>query len=229
MTRQPKSTRHRCPAAKTTEFRRLSRRGLTLAEVTISALLVGLVITASLRSIGAVFRTWRTASEQTQSHALVEQLLNEILPQSYEDPDETPVFGHEAGESQSPTSRTDFDDLDDYDDWTASPPQSPTGAPLAGFSGWSREARIEKLNASSYTSIPDSAQDQGLRMITITVTDPHGVSVTGVAYRSTDGGSQQAAGVDVTIVTWVGCDLQIGAGGRTLSSGTHLTNHAEDQ
>ena len=206
-----------------------SRRGITLAEVTISALLVGLVVVASLRSVGAVVRTWQVAAEDSGGEALAQQLLREILLQSYEDPNETPDWKHEPSENQSPTTRADFDDLDDYDDWSASPPQHPDGTPLTTYTGWIRSVIVQKLNDNNYNAMADNKADRGLRRITVTVQDGSGQTFTAMTYRSDLGGSRQPIGVDTTIVTWVGCNLQLGSSGESVSAGTHITNHAEDQ
>ena len=75
------------------------RSGLTLAEVAISTLIVGLMMVASLKSVGGVYTTWTAAAEKHDGIALADQLLEEIMQSEYEEPDETPIFGVESGES----------------------------------------------------------------------------------------------------------------------------------
>ncbi len=205
-----------------------SRPGVTLAEVAISALLVGLLVVASLNSVGSTVRTWRLAAEDASGDALAQQLLREIMLQSYEDPNETPVWKHEPSEIPSAATRVEFDDTDDYDDWTASPPQHPNGEPVSGYDGWARSVIVRKLH-KDFRPHSDSHRDDGLREIIVTVEDPQGQIATAQAYRSAQGGSSQPIGTDQTVVTWVGCDLVLGAGGPSVSAGTLITNHAESQ
>ncbi len=205
-----------------------SRSGVTLAEVAISALLVGLLVVASLNSVGSTVRTWRLAAEDASGDALAQQLLREIMLQSYEDPNETPVWKHESSEPHAAATRVEFDDTDDYDDWTASPPQHPSGESLSGYDGWQRSVIVRKLH-KDFDSVKDSHRDHGLREIIVTVTGPQGQTATARAYRSETGGSSQAMGADRTVVTWVGCDLILGADGPSVSTGTFITNHAESQ
>jgi Tfp pilus assembly protein PilW len=203
--------------------RRHRRRGLTLAEVAISTLLTGLVMVGALRCVGAVWRTWEVAADRNAGTALASQLLDEVLSQPYAEAGGG--FGPEAGE----TTRAGFDDVDDFDNWTESPPADAAGNPLAGLAGWIRSVDVKKLAKNSYTETPDGSGDKGLRKITVTVTDPGSRTHTTVAFRSSVAGTLQPQGVDVTIVTWVGCNLRVGAAGQAVSTGTTVSNHAEDR
>jgi len=74
------------------------KRGLTLLEVTISTLLVGMLIVACLRVTGGALRTWYGVRTQYDRQMLASQLMDEILQTSYEDPDGSPDFGVEVDE-----------------------------------------------------------------------------------------------------------------------------------
>lgn len=204
-----------------------ARVGVTLAEVAISTLLVGVLMVAALRTVESSLMTWQSAAGSGEASALGSQILNEVLALRYEDTGTAPDFGLETGENTG--NRSLFDDVDDYDGWTASPPQDRAGNALPGFAGWSREVEIKKLDATTHAVLAPTAPDQGLRQICVTVTPPSGDEITVVAWRSSAAGTQQPLGVDQTIVTWVGCDLQLDPGDDVLSAGTAVNNHAEDQ
>lgn len=204
------------------------RRGLSIAEVVVSTLLIGMVLTAALASVGAAARTTTAAAEGNDALSLAKQLLEEMNAMPYEDGNQTPVFGLESGESAGAGVRNLFDDLDDYNDWTDSPPKDRAGVAISGFTGWTRVTDVQKVGLSSYTILPDPSTDPGLRLIQVTVTSPTGRTRTLQAYRARAGGALQPQGVDQTLVTWVGVNLQVGSG-NPVFSGVSVLNHAGDQ
>lgn len=200
-----------------------SRQGLTLAEVALSTLIVGLMMIASLKSVGGVYTTWTSAADKYDGISLADQLLDEIMQSEYEEPDATIQFGTETDES--PSSRANWDDVDDYAAWTASPPKKKNGAPIPGWNGWTRTSVVQLASVSNPSVVP--ASDEGLKLITVTVTDPHGNTTTRQALRSRWGTLQQAPLVDSTWVTEV--DIQLTTGSEASVSGTaSLPNAAED-
>jgi hypothetical protein len=183
--------------------------------VVVSTLLVGLLLTASLVSVGAAARSTYTAANNGQAISLARQLLDEITVLPFEDPSQTPVFGLESGESIGPTGRTLADDIDDYALWNENPPTDRNGNPLAGFDGWTRSVQITPINGAA------------MYQILVTVNSP-ATSTSLTAYRSKVGGYVQSQGVPQTLVTWVGISLQSGTGD-AVSGGLSLINHAADQ
>ncbi len=211
-----------------TRTQRAKRRGgLSLVEVVVSSLLVGLVMVASLRSTGAVFRTWSVAADQAVGQAIVQHLMSEVIQARYEDPEETPVFGHEPAEAQSPTNRNDFDDVDDYHGWSVSTPEQKDGTPLSDYASWQRDVTIALVDPDDPTTV--SGTDEGLKRITVTATSPQGQQTTLVALRSRLGMLEQAPSFDTTFVTGIGSSLKIGSDGIPVHTGTHVGNHASDQ
>jgi len=200
-----------------------SRNGLTIAEVAISSLLVGLLVVASLRASGGVIRVWTAASDEYQSALLVDQLMAEILQNGYEEPDDTPIFGLESGEAGG--RRVMWDDLDDFDVWTSSPPTSPDGTVLSGFSGWTRAVTVRLAALSDPALTP--GRDEGLKLIQVTVTAPSGETIVRQALRSRWGHFDQQPLVDVTWVTSVNTSVTLQAG-PTAATQTCLSNSVED-
>ena len=212
--------------AKASRDRLRSRGGLTLVEVSISTLIVGLLMVASLQSVANIGRTWTITNQLVDGQGLAQELIREILAQGYSDPTDpnATTWGLETGE----TTRATFDDIDDYSGWTESPVKNAAGTALAGYTGWTRSVLVDKLNADSYITVPNNSADQGLRAVTVTVTSPTGKTTAAKVYRSKVGGTQQSLSADATFVTWVGCTLKLGTNA-PATTGVSLSNHAEDQ
>lgn len=205
-----------------------ARRGLTLMEVAISTLLVGLLMVSALKTTGAVFRGRSHIADEADAVGLAQELMSEILAQEFEDPDQDPpVFGPDPGETAVPNSRQDFDDVDDYNTWSSSPPRHKgSSTTRSEFTGYQRTVAVVHADPDNPTTT--SGTDKDLKRITVTVAPPVGQTVTLVAFRSKWGVLQQAAGVDQTVTTWVGSELQIGTGTPKVIQGTNIANHAED-
>lgn len=212
---------------KKTSTIRNPRKGISLIEVAISSFLIGMLTIAALKTSGGVMQTWTQVKSNYDGSVLAESLLEEILQVSYEDPEGSAVWGIESGETQSPTNRSEFDDLDDYDDWTETPPKTKAGVALSGFTGWTRLVDIKKLKKNDPDDTHnDNSSDKGMRRVSVTVTDPNGKTTTVSGWRALLGTPETPKGVDGDFVTWVGCDLKIGATGETVSAGTNVQNHA---
>jgi len=140
-----------------------SRSGFSLIEVAVSSLLVGSVLVAALSTVGAVLRFRSTTSDTARGALLATDLLAEIQSQPYSDPNQTPVFGRESGE----TTRSQFDDVDDYHNWAETPPANRPGTSLSGFAGWSRSVTVVRAQRNSPSL--NSGTDEGLKRIKITV------------------------------------------------------------
>jgi hypothetical protein len=208
-----------------------NRRGLSLPEVMISTLLVGVVLVASMKTVGAVFRTRRINAQLGAGEQLAEELMSEILQVRYEDPEETAVPigdsvgppGIETGETD--TTRADFDDVDDYHQWSAQPPVHKDGTPVAGFEQYERRVTVEGVAPD--TLQPDHSFETGMRLIEVTVIEPSGNQIVRKALRSRFGAVEQLPQADTTFVTCLDGELQAGGSPTAANSGTNIINHAE--
>ncbi len=203
---------------------RQKHRGLSLIEVVASTLIVGVMLVAALNTLGAVFRSQRSNAARLTGPGLAHELMGEILSLSYEDPEDPGAsIGNDSSESGG--DRADFDDVDDYDDWSASGPESKDGVEHPGYVGWERTVRVNwvKVNAIATTLSSES----GLKLITVTVTDPNGAATKIRALRSLYSSFEQSPAVDTTAVTWLGGELQLG-GSAAAHSATQLSNHTYD-
>ena len=208
------------------------RRGLSLPEVMISTLLVGVVLVAAMKTVGAVFRTRQVNAQLGVGKVLAEQLMSEILQARYEDPEETVVplgdpsnpLGIETDETN--TTRADFDDVDDYEQWSGVPPEDKDGAPLAGYENYERTVQVTHVQPDSGNTATNT--ETGLKRISVTVTEPSGDEIVCTALRSRFGAVEQPPAVDATFVTCLAGELQSGGSPTALNSATNVINHAEE-
>lgn len=160
--------------------RRRQRQGLSLIEVVISTMLVGVVLVGAMSCLAGVIQGRIAIGESGRAQQLGEQLLTEIVNHPYQDTGPSPVFGRESGESGG--NRFDFDDVDDYDGWSASPPEDRNGNAIFNSEGWQRDVTVEFVEPSDPATI--SVTDQGLKRITVSVQRSGNVMAELVSFRS---------------------------------------------
>ena len=98
---------------------------------------------------------------------------------AYEDPDQTPNFGGESGESGG--SRIDWDDVDDYAGWSASPPEANDGTTLSGFEAWTRSVEVVWVKPGQLNTV---GAKTGVKRISVTVSRNDGPATELVAIRT---------------------------------------------
>ena len=125
----------------------LRHRGFSIVEVALSLAIVGVMLTAALRTVGAARVGQQRDADRARAALLAQDLMSEIVALPYADPEGGTALGIDALESTG--VRSAFDDVDDYDGWNESPPQSRTGAAMAGWTGWRRRVAVEFCNASN--------------------------------------------------------------------------------
>ena len=140
----------------------LDRLGLTLVEVAVSTLLVGLVLVGSLKVVGGVLQIRMAAEQIHDGTALAQELMNEILSQHYEEPTELLSFGVELSELGS--NRSSWDDVDDYNGLKLN------GAQLSGSSP-------NRYNGFEALVCVAEKEANKLKRITVTVTTPQDESI----------------------------------------------------
>lgn len=152
-------------------------RGFTLVEAAISIVLVSVLLVAALNTTGAAKLGQYNTLTRGRAHLLAEDLMAEIMRQSYADPedvgfidltDPSLIPSELTGDSgESSGNRNDFDDVDDYHGWTATPLEQKDGEIIPNLTGWTRSVSIERLDPATRMLAPDS--ELGLKRITVTV------------------------------------------------------------
>ncbi len=203
--------------------RRTCRTGISHVEVLVCIPLVGVMLVSAMNSTGSIVRTWNFAHDQHRARAIAENLMAEILQQQYEEPDDTPTNGRESGESAA--TRLNWDDVDDYNGWSQSPPADKSDTVLSGYVGWSRAVSIAYVELNDPTQT--TADDEGVKRITVTVTNPTAETIVLVAYRSKWGALEERPLLNTNIQGFVSHELE--ASGSTFHDGVQLPNHSEDE
>ncbi len=201
------------------------RRGLTLAEVAISTLLVGVVLAAAMNTVGGVLKTRNVTVEAQVGPALARDLMSEVLQNAFTDPEapDGPI-GTETGEST--TTRADFDDVDDYNGWNKPSPVNSDGTALGYGTGWQRQVSVGFVNPNTLTT---NNLDTGLKLIVVTVTASNGNTTVLQTLRSRLGSVERLPIFDRTFVTGSQLEIQTSGASTDIVSGTSIKNHGSDQ
>lgn len=155
-------------------------RGFSLVEATVSIVIVGIMLTAALNTVGASKMSLLGMSDRARGAMLAQDLMSEILQQAYEEPDDTVSFGRESGESGG--SRAGYDDVDDYHNWSTKPPQNKDGTAIPDLDGWKRIVSVLQVDPAD---LPQSAfTDTGVKQITVTVKHHRATVATLIAVRT---------------------------------------------
>jgi len=188
------------------------RAAFTLLETVLSVLIVGVMLTAALQTIGVCARTSVLQQQQCQATALAEQLLSEIVQCRYADPNT------DVGET-----RSTWDDLSDYDGLNENPPTSRGGAPLAGYTGWQRSVQVHYVDpANPGTQV---GSDAGLKRVIVTVVSPAGKTTTLTGLRSSNSQYERQPPTRTTYSSWVDVTVQVGSdAGAESVAGANLIN-----
>ncbi len=141
------------------------RRALTLMEVIISTLIVGMMTVAALDGLGSTTRSSESAGNRGIALGLADELMAEILVNPYRDPNGAAVFGLEPGEA---APRANFDDVDDYNGWNEQPPKDADGTIKPDRANYRRRVTVERVVPANPTQAT-AGTDQGAKRIRVTV------------------------------------------------------------
>ena len=142
-----------------------SRCAFSLLEVSISALITGVLLVAAMRTLGASLRSGLETSDRSRADLLAQDLMAEVLSMAYVEPTETIVFGPETSETGD--TRALFDDVDDFHNWDESPPTYPDGTVIPNFAAWRRTVVVQNVKISDLTQLASPAE--GVKRITVNV------------------------------------------------------------
>jgi prepilin-type N-terminal cleavage/methylation domain-containing protein len=141
------------------------RQGLTLMEVVVSTLIVGVMTVAALNGLGAATRSGQLAGNRGIAHGLADDLMNEILNTAYAEPSGAVGIGLDTGET---APRTNFDDVDDFHNWNQKPPQAADGTTIPNRAAFRQRVTVEKVVPTDPAQVVAGA-DQGAKRICVMI------------------------------------------------------------
>jgi MSHA pilin protein MshD len=197
----------RCPLI----FRCVRSGGFTLVEATFSLVIVAIMMSAALATLGTAARSRNNQQETLRGITLARRLMSEIVSKSYQQANfVTATLGPELGET-----RATFNDVDDYAGYSDSPPVDSSGSAIAGYTGWTRSVEVKWVDAS--TLLPVTVQaETGVKRITVTATAPSGRSWSVSAIRTAS--SVYDKGGTVTYPSTATVTIQIGSNSATSAT-----------
>lgn len=202
-----------------------ARHAVSLLEIVVATMITGVMLVASLNTVGAVFQTYQANSSRLTGPGLAQELMAEIMSLPYKDPTaNSTTIGTDSGEALA--TRSTLDDIDDYNGLSATGIRSKAGTLRSGYTTWHQQVNVVWIEV--LTGLPWVLGDTGLKRITVTVTSPDGEASQLTAYRFKEGMLEQAPLVDTTAVTWIGADLQLTGQDLPVRTGVNLTNHTPD-
>ncbi len=158
---------------------RFAQRGVTLVEVVIFILIVGVALSAVVGTLAWAGTRSAEPVLQRQAIAIAESMLQEILAQPFtvDDPDGGPdTPGPEPGETRGGATLP-FDHVNDYHGYVSSGVIDATGAPVAGLEAYNVAVSVLP---QPLDGVPSA---DGLQ-VTVTVTGPAGGQVTLSGFRA---------------------------------------------
>jgi MSHA pilin protein MshD len=182
------------------------------------------VLVTAMGTFGAIGKARKNPVDRTAAAGLANQLLAEIMQCYFKEPGGGTTLGPDAGES-----RTTYDDVDDYDGLDTAPPTTRDGTTLTGYTGWRRTVSVKCVQSGAPTTAAASGDTQVLKLITVKVTTPVGVSVTVSGLRGVDGAYEQVPTATTNYLTWTGVSAQVGTTGRTIYGAAHPLNVTTSQ
>ena len=199
------------------------RKGVTLAEILISTLIVGFLMVAALNAVGGIFQARTLTSNRNNAYLLAEDLMSEIEQMPCDDPEGGTGIGTDSGETAS--DRSTFDDVDDFHGWSQTPPKNRNGTTMTGTTGWTRTVTVEYVDTANPGT--STLTHFGLKRIIVTVTGPNSQSVTLTALRSNAGMNELKPPTNRTYITHGNAKLKLG-NGTQRQTGAAVSNHAQD-
>jgi MSHA pilin protein MshD len=172
----------------------ISQRGLSLIELLVFIVVVGIAVTGVLSVYSLTSRTSVDPMARKQVAAIAESLLEEVLakPYTYCDPDDANVttatsaagcattveaMGPEAGETRY-SNLTPFDNVNDYNGFSMAGINDLTGTAIAGLAGYTASVQVQ--SAGAFNGIPAGET----LLVTVTVTGPGNYGVSLAGYRT---------------------------------------------
>lgn len=131
---------------------------MTLIEVAVSTVIVGVMMTAALSAVAASAKERVAMANAATAQALGEALMSEI--------DAVPCGSGTIAVSLGASDRTAFDDVGDYSGLSDSPPKERDGTLISGVTGFSRSVIVTNVDP---TTLASGSPTSGFRKVVVTV------------------------------------------------------------
>jgi type II secretory pathway pseudopilin PulG len=159
-----------------------ARRALTLVEVILATVVIGVMMAGALATVSASQRASKAQADQALANLLAQDLLDEIMALPYADASDTAVANGPTAAETLPGNRSLLNDVNDYKNWSESPPRQRDGTAITGAAALTRRVAVEFLTPNAWTT--PSATDQGVARITVSVSRGGGTIATAVGVRT---------------------------------------------
>lgn len=131
---------------------------MTLIEVAVSTVIIGVMMTAALSAVAASAKERVAMANAATAQALGEALMSEI--------DAVPCGSGMLAVSLGAANRSAFDDVGDYSGLSDSPPAERDGTAISGVTGFSRNVSVTNVDP---TTLAPGSPTNGLRKVVVTV------------------------------------------------------------
>ena len=129
-----------------------NQKGISLVEVMVATVIVGIGISASLFALTPSNTTIHEGMGIVVSGTLADYIQQYTSDLAFEDPYEGDTsFGPESGETGIDT----FNDIDDLDGFVLSPPIGADGSPLESYPEWSINFSVVGVDPLTYEELTD--------------------------------------------------------------------------
>lgn len=169
--------------------------GLTLIELIITIVVLGIAAVAVLQSLGVLVLRNVDPMLRSQSRLLADAMINEVQTKAFFDASDDPVLNPGSvptsicptPEPLSNNDRNGWDNICDYNGYDSDPdgPRFRDGSLIPGLNSYQVQVAV---NAGFGLTLGDLSNAAGcipeVARITVTVTDPRGQAVTLDAYRT---------------------------------------------
>jgi type II secretory pathway pseudopilin PulG len=166
-----------------------------MVETVLSIVLVGGLFVAAIDTAGAAAAARRSTTNRAEGLLLAQDMLAEIVQQSYEEPGTTTVLGInvtnllgvDSGEQGANRSRAAYDDVDDYNGWSGAP-QTKQGAAIAWASAYTVSVGVVSVELDKPRNA--SVLETGVKRVIVTVSRGGREVAHLTAYRSKNWGGR---------------------------------------
>lgn len=170
----------------------LRQRGVTLIELVISIVVMGIAMAALMQAFSISINQSGDPLWRNKTLKLAQLYLDEIIAKNYDHA--TPVGGLPVEASpgcsaadlgpEGAEDRESYNDVDDYDGYSESPPTGVTDVDLSGYAGYTVSIEVECDGDSvAAENTAGTVSDNHAKLITVSITTPYNDTLSLSAYK----------------------------------------------